>query len=157
MLPPSISFNESWFTDGNLAPLVAKFFPVGWSAGRSKLIVATDNVPVHISRMIQDFFGRKPLKRLSYPLYFPNISPLNFDLFGKIKSALIGREIPDESDLLEAVTEILNGISYAELYRVFRSWIEHVERVIEAGGDYLTSSLCSSSLSHSQLTPFWRI
>jgi hypothetical protein len=49
-----------------------------------------------------------------------------------VKSALIGQEIPDEVDLLEAVTAILNGISDAELQRVFRSWIERVERAIDA-------------------------
>jgi hypothetical protein len=31
------------------------------------------------------------------------------------------REIPDEIDILEAVTDIFNGISGAELQRVFRN------------------------------------
>jgi hypothetical protein len=54
-----------------------------------------------------------------------------------VKSALIRREIPDEIGLLKAVTEILIGISDAELRRVFQNWTEHVERVIEAGRDSL--------------------
>jgi hypothetical protein len=41
-------------------------------------------------------------------------------------------EIPDETDLLEATTEILNGISDTELHGVFRSPIKHIERVIDA-------------------------
>jgi hypothetical protein len=52
---------------------------------------------------------------------------------------LIGREIPDESNLPEAIIESSNGISRAELQCVFRSWIERAERVIDAGGDGLTS------------------
>jgi hypothetical protein len=68
---------------------------------------------------------------------------------------MIGREIPDEIDLLQATAEILNGISYAELQRVFRSWVERVGRVIDAGKNYLTESIFSSSLSHSRSTPFW--
>jgi hypothetical protein len=44
-----------------------------------------------------------------------------FCLFGKVRNALIGRGIPDEINLLEAVTEILNGISDAELQCVSRS------------------------------------
>jgi hypothetical protein len=59
-------------------------------------------------------------------------------VFGKVKNELIGQEIPDEVDFLEAVTEILSGISGAELQPVFRSWAEHVERAIDSGGDYLT-------------------
>jgi hypothetical protein len=87
--------------------------------------------------MTQDFFRHNPPKRLPRPPYFPDISPSDFYLFGKVKSALIGREIPDEIDLLEAVIEIFNGISGAELQRVFRSSVERVEKVIDAGGDYL--------------------
>jgi hypothetical protein len=49
------------------------------------------------------------------------MSPPDFYLFGKVKSALIEREIPDEIDLLEAASEILNGNSDAELQRVLRS------------------------------------
>jgi hypothetical protein len=51
---------------------------------------------------------------------------------------LIGWEIPDEIDLLEAITEILNGISDAELQHVFWSWIKPVERVIDTKKDCLT-------------------
>jgi hypothetical protein len=47
---------------------------------------------------------------------------------------LIGVEIPDEINFFEAVTEILNGISDAELQRVFRSQIEPIEKVSDAGG-----------------------
>jgi hypothetical protein len=68
---------------------------------------------------------------------------------------LIQREIPGELDLLEAVTEILNAISDAELDRIFRSRIKRSERVIDAGGDYLTSQMFSSSLSYSRSTPLW--
>jgi hypothetical protein len=50
----------------------------------------------------------------------------------------MGREVPDEIDLLQAATEILNGISDAELQGVYRSEIERVERVINVGADYLT-------------------
>jgi hypothetical protein len=40
----------------------------------------------------------------------------------------MGWKIPDEIDLLDAVTEILNGISNAELQRVFRSSIKRIQR-----------------------------
>jgi hypothetical protein len=53
--------------------------------------------------------------------YTPDISPHEFYLFGKVKSALTGREILDEIDLLDLATKILNSISDAELRYVFRS------------------------------------
>jgi hypothetical protein len=115
MLPPRVSFSASRFIDGNLIPLAEKFFLAGWSAGRRKLVVHIDNALAHNSNMTQNLFRHSPLERLPYPPHSPDISPPDFYLFGKVKSVLIGREIPDEADLLEAVTEILNGISDAEL------------------------------------------
>jgi hypothetical protein len=88
--------------------------------------------------MIQNFFGHSPRKILPHPSYFPGVFPLEFYLFGKVKSALLRREIPDEIDPLEIVIEILNGVSDAELQHVFRRWIHRVERIIQAGGGYLT-------------------
>jgi hypothetical protein len=48
--------------------------------------------------MTQKFFGHNLLKRLPHPLYSLDISPWDFYLFGKVKSVLIGREIPGEID-----------------------------------------------------------
>jgi hypothetical protein len=60
------------------------------------------------------------------------MSPSDFHLYGKVKSALIGREIPDEIHLFEVVNENLNGSPDAESQSIFQSCIEHIERVIEA-------------------------
>jgi hypothetical protein len=115
--------------------LVEKFFPVGSSAGQSELVVHIDNVLASNSKMTQDVFGRNPLNRVRRLPYSSDISPSDFYLFEKAKSVLVGQEIPDEIDLLEAVSGILKVISDGELQRVFRSWIERVERVTGAGGD----------------------
>jgi hypothetical protein len=115
MLPPTASFNASWFIDENLVPLIQKFFSAEWNAGGKKLIVHIDNAPAHNSRVTQNLFGHKLLKRLPHPPYSHDISLSDFHLLGKVKRALIGREIPDEIDLLAAVTEILNSISDSEI------------------------------------------
>jgi hypothetical protein len=115
MLSPRVSFNVSWFIDGNLVPLVENFFPADWSAWRRKLVLHIENAPAHNSRMTQNLFGHDPLKRLPYPFYSHDISPSNFFLFRKVTKGLVGWEIPDEIDFLKAVTEILNGISDVEL------------------------------------------
>jgi hypothetical protein len=86
----------------------------------------------------QNFLEHNPLQRLPHPPYSPDISPSDFYLFGKVTNALIGREISDQIDLLEVVTEILSGISHDELQAVFHSWVERVQAVIDANGDYLS-------------------
>jgi hypothetical protein len=69
--------------------------------------------------MTQDCFGHKPPRRLLRPSYSPEISPWDFYWLGTAKSTLIGPQIPDEVHLLDAVTEILNDISDAEMQCVF--------------------------------------
>jgi hypothetical protein len=99
ILPSRASFDASWFIHGSLVSLVEKFFPAGWSAERRKLVVHIDTAPIHNSTMTQNFSGRHPLKWLLHSSYFLCISPSDFYLFGKAKSALIGQEIPDEIDV----------------------------------------------------------
>jgi hypothetical protein len=92
-----------------------------------------------------------------HPTFLPDISPSDFSLFGKVKNALIGREIPDEMDLLESIAGISNDLSNAELQRAFRSWIGRVEKVIAAEGNELRSDTFSSSLFHSKSTYLWGV
>jgi hypothetical protein len=87
--------------------------------------------------MTQNFCGHSPLERFPHLLSSPDISPSDFYLFGKIKIQLLGQEILDEISLFEAVSEILNAISPAELKCVSHNWIERVEAVLSAEGDCL--------------------
>jgi hypothetical protein len=72
-------------------------------------MVHVDNVLVHNSRMMRNFFEDNPLVRLPDPPYSLEVSPSDFCIFGKIKGALIGQEIHGEIRLLAAVAEIVTG------------------------------------------------
>jgi hypothetical protein len=138
MLSPGASLNATWFIEQNLVRLLDAFFPNGPDPMQRKLVVHIANASAHNARVTQNFFEHNPLKRLPHPPYSPDISPSDFYLFGKMKNTLIGGEIFDEIDLLEVVTEILSGISHHELRAVFRNWVERVQAVIDANGDYLS-------------------
>jgi hypothetical protein len=94
--------------------------------------------PLRDAKVTHNFFEHNPLNRLPPPRYSLDISPLDFDLFRKVKNTLIGQEIPDEIALLESATEILYGRSGNELQAVFRNWIEPDQGVIYAHGSYLS-------------------
>jgi histone-lysine N-methyltransferase SETMAR len=119
--------------------LLDRFFPGGRDPRQKKLVVHLDNASAHNARVTENFFEHSPPKRLPPSPYSPDISPSDFYRFGKVKSALIGQEIPDEIGLHEAVTEILGGISGHKLQAVFRNWIECIQDVIDADGGYLSS------------------
>jgi hypothetical protein len=104
-----------------------------------KLVVHIDNASARDARVTQNFFEHDSLQRLPQPPYSPNISPSDLYLFGKVKNALIGQEIPDDIALLELVMAMLGGISGNELQAVFRNWIEPVQGMIDADGGYPSS------------------
>jgi hypothetical protein len=95
-------------------------------------MVHADNAPAHNSKMTRSLSEQNPLKSLPRPPHSPDISPSAFYLSGKVNEAPIGQNIPEEICFLNAVIELLNGISTGEFQRVFHSWIEHVEGVITA-------------------------
>jgi hypothetical protein len=140
MLSPGVSFILSWLIDENLVPLLDKFFRAGWRAGQRSLVVRVDNAPAHNSKMTRDFLEHNPLQRLQHPPYSRNTSSSDFCLFGKVKGADRTGD-SHEIGLLEAVTEIVNDISNAELQRVFRCWIEFVQKAIDPEGDYSSKSM----------------
>jgi hypothetical protein len=100
------------------------------------MVVHIDNASTRHARVTENFFEHNRVKRLPQPPYSPDLSPSDFYLFGKVKNALIGQEIPDETALFEAVTEMLGGFSGNELQVVFRNWIESDHGVINADEGY---------------------
>jgi hypothetical protein len=95
-----------------------------------------DSAPVHHSKITQTFLEHRPLMKLICLLYLAHISPLYFYLFEKTKRSLIGQQIPDEIDLLEIMIRIVDLISDEELQANFCSWIEYVQKVIDANEEY---------------------
>jgi hypothetical protein len=104
-----------------LGPFDSKFLSIWLESKAKELMIHVDNAPTHNLKMTRNFFEHNPLKRLPYPPYSPDISPSDFYLFGKVNGELIGQELPDEINLLDAVNEILDGISAGKLQRRFRS------------------------------------
>jgi hypothetical protein len=125
-------------------PCGSKFLSIWLESKAKDLMIHIDKAPAHNSIITRNFFEHKPLKRLPHPPYSPNISPSDFYLFGKVKWALSGQKILDGISILDAATEILNGISTHELQRIFRSWIERVENVTTAEGGYASEEISMS-------------
>jgi hypothetical protein len=70
------------------------------------LYLHIENALAQNSKLAQTWCGQARLKRLSHPPYSPDISLSNLYLFGKVKGALIGREIPDEIGPRDGGTEL---------------------------------------------------
>jgi hypothetical protein len=130
------SFNSEYFINEIMRPLIAKLFPMGRIPHPHRLIVHLDNCRVHFSKDSQKFFDDNSLLRLPQPHYSQDLAPLNFWLFGHVKSALNGSKFEGPDELLQGIHDFFNEVQGSELMMVFQHWIERVRWVIEHDGDY---------------------
>jgi hypothetical protein len=134
-----------------------KFLSLWLEPKTKELMIHIENAPAHSSRMEGKVSEHNPLKRLPRPSDSPDICPLDFYLFGKVKGALIGQEIPDEISLLDAVTEILSIISTDKLQRVSHSRIKCVENVITVEWSYASEKISCMSLFDVSSSALWLV
>jgi hypothetical protein len=76
------------------------------------------------------------LERLDQPAYSPDLSPCDFWFFGRAKTAIQDQSFEDPEELIEALTNLFDGITFEELQSVFHNWIRRLRRVIENRGEY---------------------
>jgi hypothetical protein len=87
----------------------------------------------------EQFCIENQLLHVPHSSYSPNLAPLDFWLFGRIKTGLAGRIFAEPEELLEDIREFLEGIPAAELPAVFEGWIDRVRWVIAHNGQYYRS------------------
>jgi hypothetical protein len=74
-----------------------------------------------------------------HPAFSAGVVPLDFILFGTLKTVLIGAAFADNDELLQGVMEVLNGISREDLEAVFEEWLLRLDRRIQQNGEYIES------------------
>jgi hypothetical protein len=76
------------------------------------------------------------LKRVAHRPFSPEIAPLDFFLFDRLKGGLSFRSVSDANGFLEIVAEILSILTRDIIARVFANWIERLKQVIDTNDDY---------------------
>jgi hypothetical protein len=77
-------------------------------------------------------------KCMPQPPYSPNIAPSDFSLSGWLKTQLEWREYNGEDELYEVVDEILTSLWIKMIETVFVDWMNRLQRLIDADGDYVS-------------------
>jgi hypothetical protein len=80
----------------------------------------------HSAKVTVNFMKRNAMKRAPHLPYSPDLSPLDFYLFGHVKEFLREYEFADRKALLHAIKDILKGIEKVILKAVFDSWMERL-------------------------------
>ena len=65
----------------------------------SSWILHHDNAPAHIALSVREFLATKQITVLEHPAYSPDLAPIDFFLFPKVKEILKGRHFDDTDDI----------------------------------------------------------
>jgi hypothetical protein len=95
-----------------------------------------DNCRVHNAQQITDKIRSRKLQRLDHPAYSPHLSPFDFRFFGRAKTAIQTKSFKDPDELIEALTNLFDSITFEELQSVFHNWIRRMRWVIQKRGEY---------------------
>jgi transposase len=72
-----------------------------------------DNVPTHQSVSVKDFLANNNVTTLGIHPYSPDLTPTNFCLFPRLKTAWTGWRFRDATDIIKNAKEELKRLSQA--------------------------------------------
>jgi hypothetical protein len=103
--------------------------------GRRKMVLHFDNASSHTACFTTEYMHQNHLCRAPQPPFSPDLTPSDFYLFGKVKTALMGAVFDDENQLFQAVMTVLEAISREEFERVFEEWLARLDACIQRDGE----------------------
>jgi histone-lysine N-methyltransferase SETMAR len=96
-----------------------------------------DNAPAHTAGAVARFLARKQVTVLHHPSYLPDLVPVDFFLFPKLKPQLKGKRFQDISTIQANVTEQIRSIPKDSFKKSFQSLYERCKSCIDQQGDYV--------------------
>jgi hypothetical protein len=136
-LPQGASFNGIYF-DEHIFQVMASEFHAGEEKKHCPWpLVHMDNARSHTSKRNLARMEELRLKRITHPLFNPDIAPSDFFLFGWLKGELSSRQVSEINGLFEIVDEILSTLAPNTIARVFGNGIERLTQIIHTNRDYV--------------------
>jgi len=80
-----------------------------------------------------DFLG---MERLEHAPYSPDLSPMDFALFPRLKSELRGKHFEDLGHLRLSVCTVLGGYEEAWFRDTFNKWVTRHRKCVNCEGEY---------------------
>ncbi len=81
----------------------------------------------------------KGIQVLEHPTYLPDLAPADFFLFRKVKEALAGITLDQES-LKNAWEGVIRTITADDFATAFRRWFERAEKCVRIGRNFVEKS-----------------
>lgn len=106
-------------------------------AGPRREIWHWDNAPVHKAKVVVEKLRQEHIKIMEHPPYSPDLSPPDFYLFGRARSAFSSRTFSDLEELFREFSNFLYSIPLSEFRSVFSAWPGRWTIVVETNGTYI--------------------
>ena len=100
------------------------------------IILHQDNAPPHRAAstlMDIDFLG---FERLEHSPYSPDLAPMDFEIFPRLKKELRGVRHENRHELQQHVQNVVRGFDRQLYGTVFDKWISRHQKCIDAKGQY---------------------
>jgi hypothetical protein len=98
--------------------------------------IHVDNSRAHNVLETAEKICKMKRERLVHPPYSLDLTPGDSCCLGQVTTALRNRTFVDSSDVVEALTNLFDSITFNELRRAFQTWIQRLESVIRNCGQY---------------------
>ena len=137
-LPQGQKYNQEYFINEILEGINQECNRGAGYRVTKTMKIHMDNCRVHNALETSRAIGRMKIERLVQPPYSPDLSPCDFWFFGRAKTALQNRRFANADEVIEALTNLWDSVTFEELHSVFLNWIERLEWVIRHSGEYFT-------------------
>jgi hypothetical protein len=96
---------------------------------------------------ITEKLEKRHIARAPHPPYSPDLSPCDFWLFGILKQNMKERVFQSEEQILAAITESWNELTFEDIQRVFHNWMERLIWEIADSSEYYQSSMVGITIN----------
>ena len=102
-----------------------------------RLLLHHDNASSHMAHKTQDFLRENHITVLPHPPYSPDLAPLDFWVFPKLKEALHDRKFLRIQDLAQAINQLLKAHPEQWYADCMQTWMERLQQCVHVNGEYI--------------------
>jgi len=100
------------------------------------IIYHHDNAPAHRAVDTVDTIDFLGMERLPHAPYSPDLAPMDFALFPRLKSEMRGKRYDDLDDLRMEVRRLMSSYKKEWFRDVFSKWAQRHRKCIDCLGEY---------------------
>jgi hypothetical protein len=104
---------------------------------RDGALILHDNACPQLGKVVTDLLSKYEWEVLPHAPYSPDMSPLDFDLFHKLKEPKHGHCFPSLEEVSAAVTWVIQGLNKSGTLNGIANLPKCWDIVIEKQGDYI--------------------